>query len=166
MDPVEEERQARRAEERAQRYALLQNVPPTPVWNRDRGRERKRFYLALVYVPQNLENAILDLHRRQLAEQQQRTTEEYGAQITRVEAKRQRQENVVQRDREVEVEEQRQVEINQIMKEWRNEDADALDYEEQQNRRDIGDLNVDRNMQENILRVVNNIFHTLSVDKY
>jgi len=26
------------------------------------------------------------------------------------------------------------VEINQIIEEWRNEDADALDYEEQQNR--------------------------------
>jgi len=166
MDPVEEECQARRAEERAQRYALLQNVPPAPVWNRDRRRGRKRFYLALVHVPQNLENAILDLCRRQLAEQQLRTTEEYGAQITRVEAERQRQENVVQRDRKVEVEGQRQVEINQIMKEWRNEDADAFDYKEQQNKRDIGDLNVDRNMQENILRVVSNIFHTLSVDKY
>jgi len=145
---------------------LLQNVPPAPVWNRDRGRGRKRFYLAPVHVPQNLENAILDLHRCQLAEQQQRTTEEYGAQITRVEAERQRQENVVQRDRGVEVEGQRQVKINQIIEEWRNEDADALDYEEQQNRGDIGDLNVDRNMQENILRVVSNIFHTLSVDKY
>jgi len=51
MDPVEEERQTRRAEERAQRYALLQNVPPDPVWNRDRGRGRKRFYLAPVHVP-------------------------------------------------------------------------------------------------------------------
>ena len=60
-----------------------------------------------VHVPQNLEDAILDLHRRQLAKQQQRTTEEYGAQITRVEAERQRQENVVQRDKEVEVEGQR-----------------------------------------------------------
>ena len=166
MDPVEEEHQARRAEERAQQYALLQNVPPAPVWNRDKGRGRKRFYLAPVHVPQNLEDAILDLRRHQLAEQQQRTTEEYGAQITRVEAERQRQENVVQRDRGVETEGQRQVEINQIMEEWRNEDADALDYEEQQNRGDIGDLNVDRNMQENILRVVSNIFHTLSVDKY
>ena len=60
-----------------------------------------------VHVLQNLEDAILDLHRRQLAKQQQRTTEEYGAQITRVEAERQRQENVVQRDKEVEVEGQR-----------------------------------------------------------
>jgi len=58
------------------------------------------------------------------------------------------------------------VEINQIMEERRNEDADALDYEEQQNREDIGDLNVDRNMQENILRVVSNIFHSLSIDEY
>jgi len=58
------------------------------------------------------------------------------------------------------------VEINQIMEKWRNEDADALDYKEQQNRRDNGDLNVDRNMQENILRVVSNIFYSLLVDKY
>ena len=145
---------------------MLQNVPPAPVWNRDRGRGRKRFYLAPVHVPQNLEDTILDLHRRRLAEQQQRTTEEYGVQIIRVEAERQRQENVVQRDRGVEVEGQRQVEINQMIEEWRNEDADALDYEEQQNRGDIGDLNVNRNMQENILRVVSNIFHSLSVDEY
>jgi len=53
------------------------------------------------------------------------------------------------------------VQINQIIEEWRNEDADTLDYEEQQNRGDIGDLNVDRNMQENILRIL-----TLSVDEY
>ena len=48
------------------------------------------------------------------------------------------------------------------MEEWKNEDADALDYEEQQifeNNRGNGDLNVDRNMQENILRVVSNKFH-------
>ena len=97
------------------------------------------------YVPQNLEDTILDLHRHQLAQQQQRTTQGH---------------------REVEVERQRQVEINQIMENWRNEDVDALDYEGQQNRGDNGDLHVDRNMQENILRVVSNIFHLLSVDKY
>ena len=50
------------------------------------------------------------------------------------------------------------VQINQIMEEWRNEDVDALDYEGQQNR-DNKDLHVDRNMQENILRIVSNIFH-------
>jgi len=69
---------------------LLQNVSSIPVWNRDRGKGRKRFYLAPVHVSQNLEDAILDLHRHQLAKQQQRTTEEYGVQITRVEAERQR----------------------------------------------------------------------------
>jgi len=74
---------------------LLQNVPSAPVWNRDKEEKRKRFYLASVHVPQNLENTILDLHRCQLAKQQLRTTEEYKAQITRVEAERQRQENVV-----------------------------------------------------------------------
>jgi len=73
---------------------------------------------------------------------------------------------MVQRDRGVEVEGQRQVAINQMIEEWRNEDADALDYEGQQNRGDNGDLNVDRNMQENILRVVSNIFHSLSVNGY
>jgi len=145
---------------------LLQNVSPAPVWNRDRGRGRKRFYLTPVHVPQNLEDAILDLHKRQLAEQQQRANQEYGAQITRVEAERQRQVEMVQRDRGVEVEGQRQVAINQMIEEWRNEDADALDYEGQQNRGDNGDLNVDRNMQENILRVVSNIFHSLSVNGY
>ena len=51
------------------------------------------------------------------------------------------------------------VQINQIMEEWRNEDVDALDYEGQQNRNDNGDLHVDRNMQEDILRIVSNIFH-------
>ena len=68
------------------------------------------------HVPQTLENAILDLHKRQLAKQQQRITQEYRAQvITRVEAERQAE--IVQRDREVEVEEQRQVEINQMIEE-------------------------------------------------
>jgi len=44
--------------------------------------------------------------------------------------------------------------------------VDALDYEGQQNRGGNGDLNVDRNIQENILRVVSNIFYYLSVDDY
>jgi len=52
------------------------------------------------------------------------------------------------------------------MEKWRNENADALDYKGQQNRGDNSNLNVDRNMQENILRVVNNIFYSLLVDKY
>ena len=112
---------------------------------RGRGRQQSKFYLTSANVPQNLEDAILDLHKRQLAQQQQRTTQGH---------------------RGVEVERQRQVEINQIMEEWRNEDADALDYEGQQNRGDNGDLNVNRNMQENILRVVSNIFHSLLVDGY
>jgi len=85
------------------------------------------------------------LHGHQLAQQQQRTTQGH---------------------RGVEVKRQRQVEINQIMEEWRNKDVDALDYEGQQNRGDNSDLNVDRNMQENILRVVSNIFHSLLVDEY
>jgi len=45
MDSVEEEHQARRAEEQAQRYVvptLLQNVPLAPVWNRGSGKEKRR----------------------------------------------------------------------------------------------------------------------------
>jgi len=92
-------------------------------------------------------------------------------QITRVEAERQRQveERQLQQQRVVEqlevVQAARRVEpapivqINQIIEEWRNEDIDALDYEEQQNRNDNGDLHVDRNMQEDVLRIVSNIFH-------
>ena len=60
---------------------------------RRRRRQQSKFYLISAHVPQNLEDAILDLHRHQLAQQQQRTTQGY---------------------REVEVERQRQVEINQI----------------------------------------------------
>ena len=74
MDPVEEEYQARRAKERAQQYvvpALLQNIPPAPVWNRERERERERFQPTPVHVSQNLEDAILDLHRCRHNEQQQ-----------------------------------------------------------------------------------------------
>jgi len=51
------------------------------------------------------------------------------------------------------------VQINQIMEEWRNKDVDTLDYEEQQNRNDNGDLHMDRNMQKDVLRIVSNIFH-------
>jgi len=105
---------------------------------RGRGRQQSKFYLTFANVLQNLEDAILDLHRFQLAEQQQRTTQGH---------------------REVEVKRQREVEIIQIIENWRHEDVRALDYEEQQNRDSNGDLYVDRNMQENILRVVSNIFH-------
>jgi len=46
------------------------------------------------------------------------SNKEYRAQvITRIEAERQRQVEMVQRDREVEVEGQRQVEINQMIEE-------------------------------------------------
>ena len=58
------------------------------------------------------------------------------------------------------------VQINQIMERQKDEDADALNYEGQQNRDSNGDLHVDRNMQENILRVVSNIFHSFFVNEY
>ena len=94
MNPVEEEHQARRAEERAQRHPP--NITLAPVLNRGRERERERrqskFYLTSAHVPQNLEDAILDLHRRQLAEQQQRTTQGHR----RVEVERQREVKIIQ----------------------------------------------------------------------
>jgi len=37
------------------------NIPLAPIWNRERGR----FQPTPVHVPQNLEDAILDLCRRQ-----------------------------------------------------------------------------------------------------
>jgi len=104
MDAVEEERQARRAEERAQR----DQQPIAPILNR--GRRRTKYHLIPTHVPQNLDDAILDLHGHQLAEQLLRTTQE---------------------QRRAEGERQRQMEINQIMEKWRNKDVDALDYEEQ-----------------------------------
>ena len=58
------------------------------------------------------------------------------------------------------------VQINQIVEGWRNENGDTLDYEEQQNREGNRDLYVNENMQENILRVISNIFHLLSIDEH
>ena len=57
MDPVEEEHQARRAEDRAQHHhhhhhPLLQNIPPAPVWNR--GREGRRHLPLPHIIPNNL----------------------------------------------------------------------------------------------------------------
>ena len=153
------------------------NVPSAPVWNRRRGRGGRRFHITPVHVPQNLDDTILDLHRYQLAqqilseEQQQRTIQDYRAEIIRVEAEKQRQVEKRQLEQQRVAEElevlqvARRVEpapivqINQIMEEWRNEDVDALDYEGQQSRDNNGDLHVDRNIQEDILRIVSNIFH-------
>ena len=58
------------------------------------------------------------------------------------------------------------VQINQIVEGWRNENGDTLNYKEQQNREGNGDLYVNENMQENILRVISNIFHSFSVNEY
>ena len=80
-------------------------------------------------------------------------TQEYRVQVITVEGERQREVNKVEINQIVEG--------NQIIKEWRNENTDALDYEKQQileNREDNRDLHIDRNMQENLLRAVSNIF--------
>ena len=63
MDAVEEGHQARRAEKQAQR----DQQPAAPVLNRGRGRRRTKFHLISVHVPQNLNDAILDLCQCQLA---------------------------------------------------------------------------------------------------
>ena len=151
MDSIEKEYQTRRAEKQVQQYivvlenyhlsALLQNIPPASVQNRRRGKERKRrFHMTSVHVLQNLDNTILDLYRCQLAKQHQLLDH---LQITRVEAEKQReiekkqiqqqrivqQLEVLQAKRRVHI-----VQINQIIEEQRNENADALDYEGQQNR--------------------------------
>ena len=49
MDPVEEERQARRAEERVQQ----DQQPAAPVLNRGR-RRRTKYHLTSIHIPQNL----------------------------------------------------------------------------------------------------------------
>ena len=80
-------------------------------------------------------------------------TQEYRVQVITVEGERQREVNKVEINQIVEG--------NQIIKEQRNKNTDALDYEKQQileNREDNRDLHIDRNMQENLLRTVSDIF--------
>ena len=91
--------------------------------------------------------------------------------MIRVEVERQRQveERQLQQQRVAEqlevLQAQRKVEpvymiqINQIIEKQRNKNIDALDYKGHQNRDGDRDLNIDRNMQENILRVVSNKFY-------
>ena len=95
MDAVEEGRQARRAKERAQR----DQQPAASVLNKERGRRRTKYYLTSTHVPQNLEDAILDLRRCQLTEQLLRTTQEHRE----VEAENQRQVKEVQINQEVQI---------------------------------------------------------------
>ena len=83
MDPVKKEHQAKRAEKQAQR----DQQSAASVQNRGRRRRRTKFHLTFIYVPQNLEDAILDLCRFQLTEQLLRTTQEHRG----VEAEKQRQ---------------------------------------------------------------------------
>ena len=83
-------------------------------------------------------------------------TQEYRVQVITVEGERQREVNKVEINQIVEG--------NQIIKEWRNKNTDALDYEKQQileNREDNRDLHIDRNIQENLLRAVSDIFEQL-----
>ena len=80
-------------------------------------------------------------------------TQEYRVQVITVEEERQREVNKVKINQTVK--------DNQIIEEWRNENTNALDYEEQQileNREDNRNLHINRNMQENLLRAVSNIF--------
>ena len=80
-------------------------------------------------------------------------TQEYRVQVITVEGERQREVNKVEINQIVEG--------NQIIKEQRNKNTDALDYEKQQileNREDNRDLYIDRNIQENLLRAVSDIF--------
>ena len=80
-------------------------------------------------------------------------TQEYRVQVITVEEERQREVNKVEINQIVEG--------NQIIKEQRNKNTDALDYEKQQileNREDNRDLHIDRNIQENLLRAVSDIF--------
>ena len=80
-------------------------------------------------------------------------TQEYRVQVITVEEERQREVNKVEINQTVK--------DNQIIEEWRNENTNALDYEEQQileNREDNGNLYINRNMQENLLRAVSDIF--------
>ena len=80
-------------------------------------------------------------------------TQEYRVQVIIVEEEKQREVNKVEINQTVK--------DNQIIEEWRNENTNALDYEEQQileNREDNGNLYINRNMQENLLRAVSNIF--------
>ena len=46
MDPVEEEHQARRAEERVQQ----DQQPAAPILNRERGRKRTKYHLTSTHV--------------------------------------------------------------------------------------------------------------------
>ena len=80
-------------------------------------------------------------------------TQEYRVQVITVEGERQREVNKVEINQIVEG--------NQIIKEQKNKNTDALDYEKQQileNREDNRDLHIDRNIQENLLRAVSDIF--------
>jgi len=95
MDAIEEGRQARRAKERAQR----DQQPAAPVLNRERGRRRIKYHLTSTHVLQNLKDVILDLCRRQLTEQLLRTTQEHRE----VEAENQRQVEEVQINQEVQI---------------------------------------------------------------
>jgi len=73
--------------------------------NRRRGRRRTKYHLTSTHVLQNLEDAILDLCRHQLTEQLLRTTQEHRE----VEAENQRQVEEVQINQEVQ--------MNQIIEE-------------------------------------------------
>ena len=144
MDVVEEEHQARRAEDRAQHHInnpnhyhyhlhpLLQNIPPAPVWNRGR-RRRRRHYLPLPHIiPNNfpyypsLQNiSPVPVWNRGRGERHYITPLYVPANIDEAIADLYRW----QQANQVQVEPIAQ--INEMVIEWRNKGNNALDYDKQ-----------------------------------
>jgi len=140
MDSVEEEYQARRAEDRARHHIdnpnyhhhyhpLLQNIPLAPVWNKGRGG---RCHLSLPHIiPNNipyyplLQNIPPALVWNRGRGGRCYITPLYVlANLDEAIADLHRQQQVNQ----VQVEPMAQ--INEMVIEWRNEEHDALDYDE------------------------------------
>jgi len=140
--------------------ALLQNIPSAPVVNRRKGR--KRHYETSLSVVHNLDDARLDLHRQQLANQQIQTLDsripQNGENCIFVLNHPQVLErecfsgNELSRQTGTRLEEEKRAQVH------RNEDTDALDYREQQILDDNRDLYVNRDIQENLLRVMSDGF--------
>ena len=158
INPIELEQQAKRAEEQAtynmtipenhQLPALLQNIPSAPVVNRR--KERKRHYETSLSVVYNLDDARLDLHRWQLANQQIQTLASripqnrenciFVLNHSQVLEKEHFSGNELSRQTETRLEEEKRAQVH------RDEDTDALYYGEQQILDDNRDLYVNRDI--------------------